>query len=94
MSRAGIVGMGLWVPETIRGNDAWPESFVEAFRQQRAARRERDFTVIERTSSDRPYDALFVRHAEPHENDPFKGATLRRIADSHVPTCSSIPHPC
>ena len=86
MNRAGIVGMGLWVPETVRGNDAWPESFSRAFRQQREARRERDFTAIDAASTDRPYDALFVRHAEPHDNDPFKGATRRRVVSSSVPT--------
>jgi 3-oxoacyl-[acyl-carrier-protein] synthase III len=94
MNRAGIVGMGLWVPETIRGNDAWPASFVQAFHQQREARRERDFTLIERTTSDRPYDALFVRHAEPHENDPFKGAMFRRVADASIPTAEGDAHAC
>ncbi len=86
MNRAGIVGMGLWVPETVRGNDAWPESFSRAFRQQREARRARDFTAIDSASIDRPYDELFVKHAEAHENDPFKGATRRRVVDSSIPT--------
>ncbi len=86
MNCAGIVGMGLWIPESIRRNDAWPESFVRAFQQQRDARRSHDFTDIERTSSDRPYDELFVRHAGPYDDDPFKGATKRHVADSGVPT--------
>ncbi len=86
MRRAGIVGMALWTPETIRRNDAWPESFVRAFHEQREARRNHDITNIERTMADRPYDALFVRHATPYDGDPFKGATQRYVADPDVDT--------
>jgi 3-oxoacyl-[acyl-carrier-protein] synthase III len=82
---AGIVGLGLWVPDTVRDNDAWPESFVRDFHAQRAARDARDFTHIEREAS-RPYDDLFRKHALPFDNDPFKGATRRYIADPDVPT--------
>ncbi len=94
MNRAGIVGMGLWLPETIRGNDAWPQSFVRAFREHREGRREQDITAIERTNADRPYNELFLRHAGPHENDPFKGAIRRRIADADVPTIEGDAHAC
>jgi 3-oxoacyl-[acyl-carrier-protein] synthase III len=86
VNRAGIVGMGLWVPQTIRRNDAWPASFVSAFHDQREARRARDFTDIERSGSGRPYEELFVRHALPYDDDPFKGATERRVAPPDVPT--------
>ncbi|HEY6464293.1 MAG TPA: hypothetical protein VIY73_29195, partial [Polyangiaceae bacterium] len=83
---AGIVGMGLWLPETVRTNDAWPESFARAFREHRDARRENDFTDIEKRSADRPYEELFIRHALPHDDDPFKGARRRHVADPKVPT--------
>jgi 3-oxoacyl-[acyl-carrier-protein] synthase III len=86
MNCAGIVGMGLWIPDAIRKNDVWGESFVRAFRDQREARRASDFTEIEKASCDRPYDELFVRHAAPYDDDPFKGATSRHVADSSVPT--------
>ena len=85
MKSAGIVGMGLWLPETVRSNDAWPESFVRAFREHRDSRRPGDFTDIERRNPDRPYEELFLRHALPHDNDPFKGARERRIANPDVP---------
>jgi 3-oxoacyl-[acyl-carrier-protein] synthase III len=94
MSRAGIVGLGLWVPDLIRENDAWPESFVRAHRQHIEARRERDFTQIEGASDDRPHNDLFVRHAGPHEADPFKGAKRRRIADPDVPTAEGDARAC
>jgi 3-oxoacyl-[acyl-carrier-protein] synthase-3 len=86
MKAAGIVGMGLWLPDTVRQNDAWPESFIRAFREHRDGRRSGDFTDIERRNPERPYEDLFVRHALPHDDDPFKGARERRIADPDVPT--------
>ena len=86
MNRAGIIGMGLWVPDEVRRNDAWPESFVRAFHEQRETRRAHDFTDIEPSSAHRPYEELFVRHALPYDNDPFKGATERRVTPADVPT--------
>jgi 3-oxoacyl-[acyl-carrier-protein] synthase-3 len=86
MNRAGIVGMGLWVPETIRRNDAWPESFTKAFREQRNSHRQRDITHIESSNAERPYDTLMVRHASPYQDDPFKGATQRHVASADTPT--------
>jgi 3-oxoacyl-[acyl-carrier-protein] synthase-3 len=86
MKAAGIVGMGLWAPETVRRNEAWPESFVRSFHEQREIGRAKDFTNIERKNPDRPYDELFVRHALPYDNDPFKGAVERRFASPEVPT--------
>ena len=79
MKRAGILGLGLWVPDTVRGNDAWPPAFSEAFHDHQKSRRAGDFTVLE--GAHRPYDELYRRYAGPHEADPFKGARERRVAD-------------
>jgi 3-oxoacyl-[acyl-carrier-protein] synthase-3 len=86
MTSAGIVGLGLWAPEEIRTNDAWPASFVQGFRDQRDARRARDFTHIEGSSAERPYDDLFKKHALRYDSDPFKGATNRRVTSNDIPT--------
>jgi 3-oxoacyl-[acyl-carrier-protein] synthase-3 len=86
MNRAGIVGMGLWLPPEVRRNDAWPRSFVEAFEQARAARAARDFTAFAAHSESRPFDDLYAKHALPHESDPFKGATERRVSCDELPT--------
>jgi 3-oxoacyl-[acyl-carrier-protein] synthase-3 len=86
MKSAGIVGMALWLPETVRGNDAWPQAFVQAFREHREAKRGADFTDIETRNPDRPYEELFLRHALPHDGDPFKGARERRVASPDAPT--------
>lgn len=83
---AGISGLGLWLPDAVRENDAWPPAFVEAFRDKREQRRRSDFTHIEKRSSGRPHDDLFVRHALPYDDDPFKGARRRHVADPEVPT--------
>jgi 3-oxoacyl-[acyl-carrier-protein] synthase-3 len=50
VKRAGIVGMGLWLPDEVRGNDAWPESF----REQHELRRARDELFVRHAL---PYDA-------------------------------------
>jgi 3-oxoacyl-[acyl-carrier-protein] synthase-3 len=92
MNRAGIVGLGLWIPETIRENDAWPASFVRAFQEHKEARRARDFTAIEQSTADRPYDELFARHAARYEDDPFKGATRRHVAPPDGPSVEGDAH--
>ncbi len=81
MKSAGIVGLGFWAPETVRGNDAWPDAFTRAFHEHRDARRLVDITDIERKNPDRPYEELYVKHAVPYDDDPFKGAVHRRVAD-------------
>jgi 3-oxoacyl-[acyl-carrier-protein] synthase III len=86
VSAAGIVGMGLWVPDEVRGNDAWPASFVERFHAHHRELAERDFTHIERHAGARPYDELYVKHALPHDRDPFKGTTERRICPPDMKT--------
>jgi len=85
MSRAGIVGLGLWLPETVRRNDAWPESFVRAFREERERRKTVDLTHVDRVDGERPFEELFLRHATPFDDDPFKGAVERRIASCDEP---------
>jgi 3-oxoacyl-[acyl-carrier-protein] synthase-3 len=86
MTRAGIIGLGLWLPEAVRKNDAWPASFVEAFRTRREERRKGDITDIQRVCDDRPYNELFVKYAHPFDDDPFKGTLERRVALPDVPT--------
>lgn len=83
MSAAGIVGVGLWIPDDVRTNDAWPPSFVERFRAARA--QGSDFTAID-DGAPRPYAELFQRHAAPHAADPFKGSTERRVSSPDQPT--------
>jgi 3-oxoacyl-[acyl-carrier-protein] synthase-3 len=87
-TNAGIVGLGMWTSDDVRTNDAWPASFTKSFREEREARRARDFTYIEGASAKRPYDELFVKHALPYDDDPFKGARVRRVTPSSLPTAT------
>jgi 3-oxoacyl-[acyl-carrier-protein] synthase III len=87
MTRAGIVGLGLFVPPQVRHNDAWPASFAAAFRDHRAARASIDLTHVDRTvANPRPYEELFQRHGTPYDDDPFKGAVERRVAPDSEPS--------
>jgi 3-oxoacyl-[acyl-carrier-protein] synthase III len=86
MRRAGIVGMGLWVPDEVRRNDAWPTTFVDTFRAKAEERATRDFTNVDERPHRRAYEELFIRHAGPFANDPFKSATERRVASPDVPS--------
>lgn len=71
---ATIRGMGLWLPPTVRGNDAWPASFSREF----AERHRRDLTRI--VPEKDALGAIAARHAERFEADPFRGARTRHIA--------------
>jgi 3-oxoacyl-[acyl-carrier-protein] synthase-3 len=86
MKQAGIVGLGFWAPDEIRTNEAWPDSFSAAFHDHRGKHRAHDFTLLKEKDAKRPYDELYVRHATEHENDPFKGATQRRVQSSDIQT--------
>jgi 3-oxoacyl-[acyl-carrier-protein] synthase-3 len=84
LTAAGIRGVALSLPAEERTNEAWPSSFVERFR---ASREDADFTTVEAKRS-RPYAELYVRHALPHADDPFKGSIARRVSPPDEPTVS------
>jgi 3-oxoacyl-[acyl-carrier-protein] synthase-3 len=86
VNRAGIVGLGLWVPSRVRTNDEWSPEFVAAFERDRASRAQRDFTALDAPGPPRAFEPLFAKHALPYESDPFKGATERRVSDGELTT--------
>lgn len=69
--RAAIRGLGLWLPEDVRHNDAWPASFCEKI----AGRH--DFTRVD--AADDAIGAIARRHSAPYERDPFRGTTRRHV---------------
>lgn len=77
---AAILGMGQWVPERVRTNDAWPPDFGE--RAAAAAGRE----ITEVVAGDRGdrYDAIVARCIAAEAGDPFLGTTRRRVADDSM----------
>jgi 3-oxoacyl-[acyl-carrier-protein] synthase-3 len=76
---AAIVGLGTWLPEHTRGNDAWPASFAA-----------REHTGGDRTFNDIPLAedpqaaAIIARDLALEAQDPFLGATLRRVAEDAI----------
>ena len=72
--RARISGLGLWVPETVRTNDAWSAEFVETAH----ARGDRLLVDIPADGSD--LDRLTAPYLAADAKDPFIGASRRHIA--------------
>jgi 3-oxoacyl-[acyl-carrier-protein] synthase-3 len=75
-----IVGIGTWLPETVRTNDAWPPAFAERLRKG-----DRTFNDIP-PSEDPESAAIVARDLAREADDPFIGAKVRRVAD---PTMTS-----
>jgi 3-oxoacyl-[acyl-carrier-protein] synthase III len=74
-----IVGIGTWLPETIRSNDAWPSAFVK--RSTRGG--DRTFNDIPQ-SEDPEAAAIVARDLAAEKEDPFLGAKVRRVADDSM----------
>ena len=72
-----IVGIGTWLPETVRTNDAWPRSFGE----RASAKGDRTFNDIP-PCEDMEAAAIVARDLEAETRDPFLGAKSRRVADA------------
>ena len=71
-----IVGIGTWLPEVVRTNDAWPRSFVEG----RLHKGDRTFNDIP-PSDDLEAAAIVARDLEAETRDPVLGATRRHVAE-------------
>lgn len=76
MRGARIAGLGSYVPETVRTNDAWPEEFVGRATAAFGA----ELTDVASTALD-PCDRIVARHLASEGDDPFRGARVRRVAD-------------
>jgi 3-oxoacyl-[acyl-carrier-protein] synthase-3 len=74
---ASILGLGTWLPEHVRGNDAWPASFREA----RSAGGDRTFNDIP-TANDERAAQILACHLDREAADPFLGAKRRHVADA------------
>jgi 3-oxoacyl-[acyl-carrier-protein] synthase-3 len=74
--RAAILGLGEWLPPTIRGNDAWPADFG-----QRSTAAGREITEVVAGDRDDRYDAIVARHVAAEAGDPFLGTKSRHVAD-------------
>jgi 3-oxoacyl-[acyl-carrier-protein] synthase-3 len=80
----GILGLGTYLPPTVRTNDFWPDADVAAWRDRMAHRA---------TSSEPPADGELSEGARrtlaamaEYADDPFRGAVERRVMDSDMTT--------
>jgi 3-oxoacyl-[acyl-carrier-protein] synthase III len=76
--RAGILGLGQWLPERVRRNDAWPADFVAAHGKRARA----ELTEIQTNPSGDEIDKLVARYVAEEKADPFFGTVERRVADA------------
>jgi 3-oxoacyl-[acyl-carrier-protein] synthase-3 len=84
-----IVGLGAWLPEEVRTNDAWPENF--GVRQHPPS--DRVLNDIQ-PSEDPVAAAILERHLLAEAQDPFLGAKLRRVAPDHVSAAEAESQAC
>lgn len=71
--RAAIAGLGMWLPETVRENDAWPDALLEAAKRG-------DRTLVDVPRATDWVDAITQRHLARDAGDPFVGARRRHVA--------------
>ncbi len=83
--RAAILGLGEWIPETVRENTAWPANFGALA----AASSDRELADAPRLAASDPFDAIVARHVAPELGDPFLGSTRRRVADPSITACEA-----
>jgi 3-oxoacyl-[acyl-carrier-protein] synthase-3 len=72
---SSVLGLGAWLPEAVRANDAWPASFAEAH-----ATRVADFVGVTATSAEDLCDRITMCRQLAEKDDPFLGAKRRRVA--------------
>lgn len=81
-TRAGVLGLGQWLPEAVRGNDAWPEGFGRVNDMP-------ELTDVRAGTSGDIYDQIVARHVAPEHGDPFFGTKFRRVADARMTACEA-----
>jgi len=86
--RASVVGLGEWLPESVRSNDAWPRQFASAAREGRDSSDGGDvLTDVTAGVSGDACDRIVARYVASEAGDPFVGSRRRRIADE---TCTAV----
>lgn len=72
--RSTILGMGQWLPETVRDNSAWPPDFGKVSAEGG------ELAQIVAGDADR-FERILLRHMSSDESDRFRGTVRRRVAD-------------
>lgn len=74
-----ITGIGTWLPEEIRENNYWPQSFSEGDH----LKGDRTFNDFQE-SSDPVSASITDKHLLAESKDPFLGSKLRRVASNEI----------
>jgi 3-oxoacyl-[acyl-carrier-protein] synthase-3 len=74
--RAAVLGLGSFLPDTVRENTDWPADFVGRL----AGRAGSELADVRAADGD-PCGALMTRYLAAEADDPFRGSTRRRVAD-------------
>lgn len=89
MTSIGILGLGTYLPPTIRTNDWWPEEVVERWQDRMAHRATRaEAPVANLTSGARRTLAAMTEFA----SDPFRGARERRVMSPDMTAAEMEAH--
>lgn len=81
--KARIVGLGEWHPQQIRRNADWPAAFLT--RERSPKKRE----LVDIPTTDDPREELSRHYLAAEANDPFLGATERRVAAEDDSACGA-----
>lgn len=89
-----ILGIGVWLPPTVRTNEWWPRGVVQGWREHyRAQSAERSAQVGSAPEPSRGQARVTGAIAGLAE-DPFHGSRERRVLDEHVSPSEMEVHAC
>lgn len=77
--RARILGLGEWLPPTVRANEDWPAEFAGRPTSSYGS----ELAEIGVGDAD-PCDRIVARWLSREANDPFRGTRRRRVADASM----------
>jgi 3-oxoacyl-[acyl-carrier-protein] synthase III len=78
--KAAILGMGQWLPPTIRTNDEWPKDFAA----HAAASAHRELADVRVSGRGDEFDAIVAEYLASEADDPFLGSKVRRVAEDSM----------
>lgn len=76
--KVGIIGIGTYLPPTVRGNDWWPQEAVESWQRGEPSSGEKPPQLSESQQ-------LILEAVIEAQSDPFRGSRERRILDAELP---------
>ena len=81
----GILGLGQWLPDTVRANDAWPAAFVS----DSSGRAKSELADVRTNKNGDAIDRIVARWVEEEGADPFFAGVERRVANADA-ACHAV----